>query len=203
MHPLGDRIRILRSGRGMTQQQLADALDVSRSAVAMWERGEREPNLEMLEAISAALQVPMAALVERRAAQLPANVTPARRRRIPLLGAIAAGQPVYARQDYETYVDVGGAVQADFALEVVGDSMEPLYKSGDIVFIREQPDVMDGQVAAVVIDDSATLKRVYHLPVGVQLLPLNPAYEPMLFTAENSDAARILGLAVGYFRRTA
>ena len=195
MHPLGDRIRILRSGRGMTQQQLADALDVSRSAVAMWERGEREPNLEMLEAISAALQ--------RRAAQLPANVTPARRRRIPLLGAIAAGQPVYARQDYETYVDVGGAVQADFALEVVGDSMEPLYKSGDIVFIREQPDVLDGQVAAVVIDDSATLKRVYHLPVGVQLLPVNPAYEPMLFTAENSDAARILGLAVGYFRRTA
>ena len=58
------------------------------------------------------------------------------------------------------------------------------------------------QVAAVVVDDSATLKRVYHLPVGVQLMPLNPAFAPMLFTPENSDSVRILGLAVGYFRKT-
>ena len=68
--------------------------------------------------------------------------------------------------------------------------------------IRSQDDVLDGQVAAVVVDDSATLKRVYHLPVGVQLMPLNPAFAPMLFTPENSDSVRILGLAVGYFRKT-
>ena len=194
MNRLGDRIRILRCGRDLTQQALADELGVSRSAVAMWEKGEREPNLETLEALAEIFGVPLSVLVERASPELPANVIPVTRRRIPLLGAIAAGEPIFAEQSYETYVDVGGSVHADFALEVQGDSMEPLYKNGDIVFIRKQDDVRDGQVAAVVIDDG--------LPIGVQLMPINPAYEPMLFTAENSDVIRILGLAVGYFRRT-
>lgn len=202
MNTLGDRMRILRSGRGLTQQAVAEALGVSRSAVAMWEKNEREPNLETLAALAKLLNVPMTALVEREERPLPENVRPARYRRIPLLGAIAAGEPIFAGEEHETYVDVGGSVQADFALEVQGESMEPVYKDGDVVYIRSQSDVSDGQVAAVVIDDSATLKRVYHLPIGVQLMPINPAFAPMLFTAENSNSVRILGLAVGYFRKT-
>ena len=202
VNTLGDRMRILRSGRGLTQQAVAEALGVSRSAVAMWEKNEREPNLETLAALAKLLNVPMTALVEREERPLPENVRPARYRRIPLLGAIAAGEPIFAGEEHETYVDVGGSVRADFALEVQGESMEPVYKDGDVVYIRSQSDVSDGQVAAVVIDDSATLKRVYHLPIGVQLMPINPAFAPMLFTAENSDSVRILGLAVGYFRKT-
>ena len=97
---------------------------------------------------------------------------------------------------------MGSGVRADFALEVKGESMEPLYKDGDVVYIRRQDDVLDGQVAAVAVDGLATLKRVYHLPIGVQLMPINPAFAPMLFTRENSDSVRILGLAVGYFRKT-
>ena len=202
MNTLGDRMRILRSGRGLTQQAVAEALGVSRSAVAMWEKNEREPNLETLAALAKLLNVPMTALVEREERPLPENVRPARYRRIPLLGAIAAGEPIFAGEEHETYVDVGDSVQADFALEVQGESMEPVYKDGDVVYIRSQSDVSDGQVAAVVIDDSATLKRVYHLPIGVQLMPINPAFAPMLFTAQNSNSVRILGLAVGYFRKT-
>lgn len=202
MNTLGDRMRILRSGRGLTQQDVAAALNVSRSAVAMWERNEREPNLETLAALARLLDVPLSALVERREAPLPQNLRPVRARRIPLLGTIAAGEPIFAEEEHETYVDVDGSARADFALEVKGSSMEPVYKDGDVVYIRSQDDVLDGQVAAVVVDDSATLKRVYHLPVGVQLMPLNPAFAPMLFTPENSDSVRILGLAVGYFRKT-
>ena len=202
VNTLGDRMRILRSGRGLTQQAVAEALGVSRSAVAMWEKNEREPNLETLAALAKLLNVPMTALVEREERPLPENVRPARYRRIPLLGAIAAGEPIFAGEEHETYVDVGSSVQADFALEVQGESMEPVYKDGDVVYIRSQSDVSDGQVAAVVIDDSATLKRVYHLPIGVQLMPINPAFAPMLFTAQNSNSVRILGLAVGYFRKT-
>ena len=202
MNTLGDRIRILRSGRALTQQAVAEALGVSRSAVAMWEKDEREPDLETLAQLAKLLGVPLTALVERREAPLPQNLRPVRARRIPLLGTIAAGEPIFAEEEHETYVDVGGSVRADFALEVQGESMEPVYKDGDVVYIRRQDDVRDGQVAAVVVDDSATLKRVYHLPVGVQLMPLNPAFAPMLFTPENSDSVRILGLAVGYFRKT-
>lgn len=202
MNTLGDRMRILRSGRGLTQQDVAAALNVSRSAVAMWERNEREPNLETLAALARLLDLPLSALVEREEAPLPAGLRPVRTKRVPLLGTIAAGEPIFAEEEHETYVDVGGSVHADFALEVKGSSMEPVYKDGDVVYIRSQDDVLDGQVAAVVVDDSATLKRVYHLPVGVQLMPLNPAFAPMLFTPENSDSVRILGLAVGYFRKT-
>ena len=202
MNTLGDRIRILRSGRALTQQAVAEALGVSRSAVAMWEKDEREPDLETLAQLAKLLGVPLTALVERREAPLPQNLRPVRARRIPLLGTIAAGEPIFAEEEHETYVDVGGSARADFALEVQGESMEPVYKDGDVVYIRSQDDVLDGQVAAVVVDDSATLKRVYHLPVGVQLMPLNPAFAPMLFTPENSDSVRILGLAVGYFRKT-
>ena len=202
MNTLGDRMRILRSGRGLTQQDVAAALNVSRSAVAMWERNEREPNLETLAALARLLDLPLSALVEREEAPLPAGLRPVRARRIPLLGTIAAGEPIFAEEEHETYVDVDGSARADFALEVQGESMEPVYKDGDVVYIRSQDDVLDGQVAAVVVDDSATLKRVYHLPVGVQLMPLNPAFAPMLFTPENSDSVRILGLAVGYFRKT-
>lgn len=202
MNTLGDRMRILRSGRGLTQQDVAAALNVSRSAVAMWERNEREPNLETLAALARLLDLPLSALVEREEAPLPAGLRPVRTKRVPLLGTIAAGEPIFAEEEHETYVDVDGSARADFALEVQGESMEPVYKDGDVVYIRSQDDVLDGQVAAVVVDDSATLKRVYHLPVGVQLMPLNPAFAPMLFTPENSDSVRILGLAVGYFRKT-
>ena len=202
MNTLGERMRILRAGRGLTQQAVAEALGVSRSAVAMWEKDEREPNLETLAQLAKLLDVPLTALVEREEAPLPKNVRPVRARRIPLLGAIAAGEPIFAEEEHETYVDVGDSVRADFALEVHGRSMEPVYRDGDVVYIRSQNDVLDGQVAAVVIDDSATLKRVYHLPIGVQLMPINPAFAPMLFTRDNSDSVRILGLAVGYFRRT-
>lgn len=202
MNTLGDRIRILRSGRALTQQAVAEALGVSRSAVAMWEKDEREPNLETLAQLAKLLDVPLSALVEREEAPMPENLRPVRARRIPLLGAIAAGEPIFAEEEHETYVDVGGGVRADFALEVKGESMEPLYKDGDVVYIRRQDDVLDGQVAAVAVDGLATLKRVYHLPIGVQLMPINPAFAPMLFTKENSDDVRILGLAVGYFRST-
>ncbi len=74
-------------------------------------------------------------------------------------------------------------------------------RDGDLVFIRRQDDVDDGQIAAVIVDDSATLKRVYHVPNGLQLLSENSKYPPMLFTCPDCDSIRILGLAVGFQSR--
>ena len=89
--------------------------------------------------------------------------------------------------------------QADFALRVSGDSMVGArIHDGDIVFIRQQDDVDDGQIAAVIIDDSATLKRVYHIPGGLQLLSENPKYPPMIFTYPGCGAIRIIGRAVAF-----
>ena len=96
--------------------------------------------------------------------------------------------------------EVGGAgMRCDFALRVRGDSMTGArIRDGDIVFIRAQEDVDDGQIAAVIVEDEATLKRVYHVRDGLQLLSENPNYPPMLFTLEEYASIRILGRAVGF-----
>lgn len=210
---LGDKIKMLRTNRGMTLEEVGDIVGVGKSTVRKWESGEiANMRRDKIALLAKALHVTPGYLMgwEEESSVAPiaeftskyTNIQPIKKRRIPMLGTIAAGKPIFAEQDYETYVDVGGNVKADFALSVEGDSMDPLYKNGDIVFIRSLSDVRDGQVAAVIVDDSATLKRVYHLPIGVQLVPVNPEYEPMLFTADNSDNIVILGLAVGYFRKT-
>ena len=120
---------------------------------------------------------------------------------MPLLGAIAAGAPIYAEQSLAV-ADCEVGLQCDFALRVKGDSMVGArIHDGDIVFIRRQDDVADGQIAAVIIDDEATLKRVYHVKNGLQLLSENPKYPPMMFTLAECGTIRILGLAVGFTGR--
>jgi len=122
-----------------------------------------------------------------------------RRKRVPLLGDIAAGAPIYAEQEYESYVLADEDIKCDFALRACGDSMiNARINDGDIVFIREQPDVDNGEIAAVIIDDCATLKRVYHIPGGLQLISENPRYKPMYYTQDNSDDLHILGKAVAF-----
>lgn len=129
------------------------------------------------------------------------SLLPVSRRRVPLLGAIAAGVPIYAEQTLDA-TDCDAAMQCDFALRVRGDSMiGARIRDGDIVFIRRQDDVDDGQIAAVIVDDEATLKRVYHIKNGLQLLSENPKYPPMVFTLEEYGSIRILGRAVGFTSR--
>ena len=129
------------------------------------------------------------------------GLLPVRRRRVPLLGDIAAGEPIYVEQSLQT-ADCDAAVHCDFALKVKGDSMTGArIRDGDIVYIRRQDDVNDGQIAAVIVDGEATLKRVYHVRNGLQLLSENPEYPPMLFTLEEYGSIRILGRAVGFTGR--
>ncbi len=172
MRRVGEMIRKLRTDRGMTQEDVAIGVNVGKSAISMYESGQRSPTYETLEALADFFNVPMAFFLE---APIPANFLPVRRKRVRLLGNIAAGVPIYADEDMETAVAVDDEIQCDFALRVVGDSMvNARIQDGDIVFIREQPDVNDGEIAAVIIDDSATLKRVYHIPGGVTLVAENP-----------------------------
>ena len=122
--------------------------------------------------------------------------------RVPLLGDIACGEPILAEENLEGYVEVDASVRCDFTLRCRGDSMEPRLHDGDIVMIRIQPDVLDGQIAAVLIGGEATLKHVSHLPgrAGLRLMPENPAHAPIFVTPDNADDARILGRAVAYQR---
>ena len=150
MNTLGDRIRHPALGAGADAAGCgrgAGRLPLGRGHVG---KGRARAGSGNARAAGETADVPMTALVEREEAPMPENLRPCARGGIPLLGAIAAGEPIFAEEEHETYVDVGDSVRADFALEVHGRSMEPVYRDGDVVYIRSQNDVLDGQVAAVV-----------------------------------------------------
>lgn len=127
------------------------------------------------------------------------NVLPIKTKRVPLLGEIACGEPIYAAEERDMYVEVGADVDVDFALKAHGDSMTGarIY-DGDLVFIRRQSIVDNGRIAAVVIDDEATLKRVYYYPEAQKLVLTaeNPIYEPLVYVRAELDTIKILGEAV-------
>lgn len=129
------------------------------------------------------------------------NILPIRTKKIPLLGKIACGQPIFANEEFGEYVLASGDIDADFCLRASGDSMigARIY-DGDIVFIHRQPEVPNGQIAAVRIGDDATLKRVYYYPEKSKLVlnPENPAYEPLVYVGQELDEIEILGRAVAF-----
>lgn len=120
-------------------------------------------------------------------------------KKIPLLGDIACGDPILAEENLEGYIKLDEGIKADFALRCRGDSMiNARILDGDIVYIRQQPTVENGQIAAVLIDNEATLKRVYRDGDTLILQPENPAYAPFVFTPTTGADVRILGLAVAF-----
>lgn len=180
---------------------------MNRSDISQYISGKVVPSQRKLSILSMALgvqepwligyDVPMKANDD---SALPSNIRPVEKVKVPLIGSIAAGLPIFAEEDLDTYIEADSDIRCDFALIVEGDSMEPTIHNGDVVFIRKQDDVDDGQIAAIIIDDSATLKHVYHIPGGIQLISENPKYPPQIYTMENSDYVAVLGRAVAYKR---
>ena len=120
---------------------------------------------------------------------------------VPLIGSIACGTPITAEQNIKSYVGVPAAWRADFALECHGDSMAPTICDGDVVCIRSQPEVEQGQIAAVRIGEEATLKHCYYQNGVVQLIADNPSVcPPMVYTGSDLDEIEVEGLAVGFCR---
>ncbi|MBE6590288.1 MAG: hypothetical protein E7643_08920 [Ruminococcaceae bacterium] len=135
---------------------------------------------------------------------LPSNVRPISTKRFPMLGEISCGTPIFATENHETYVDASAEIQADFCLTAKGDSMiGARIHDGDVVFIKSMPMVENGQIAAVIIDDEATLKRWYYYPEKAKLVltPENPAFEPLVYVNDELDNVHCLGLAVSFMSK--
>lgn len=215
MSKFSERFKLLRKERGLSQAALATALGFTKSSVNMYERGDREPGLESLETIADFFNVDMDYLLGKSDVQnrflytpasdaesvaLPDNILPMPvTYTVPLLGTIACGEPILAAENIEDNVEVPEHIHADFALRCKGDSMiNARIHDGDIVYIRQQPAVNNGEIAAVLIGDEATLKRVYVYEDHVVLQPENPAYEPLVYFKDAMQTVRILGKAVGF-----
>ena len=189
-----------------TDINIAEKLEVSKQAISAWRSGTRSPKKPTLEAICNRFDVDIAWLMgydvpRQPVASLPTGALPITTQRVPMLGTIRAGEPTFADSDFDSYVEVGAGVRCDFALRVAGDSMvNARILDGDIVFVRQQDTVNDGEIAAVLIDDDATLKRVRFLPGDLLMLqPENPKYQPIVIGGDGETrTVRILGKAVAF-----
>lgn len=211
MANFSDRIKALRTQRGITQEQLAAMLKVSRSTIGMYESGKREPDFEMSEAIADIFNVDMDYLTGRSDIQRRHPITPSTfiptgfsplpdMDTLPRVGRIACGEPILAEQNIEDYDSVPSSWRATFTLICVGDSMAPRIQDGDLVAIRQQKEVENGEIAAVRIGDEATLKRVYFHDDYIELRPENPAYSSIIRRREEMNDVSIEGRAVGFCR---
>lgn len=209
---LREKLFRLKEARGLTTEALSGRSGVPKGTINKLLTGEtRNPTSQTLKKLAVALGCPLEELLGKPS-EIPgvfrlgekrsesAELVHVQRRPVPVLGEIAAGEPIFCDENVE--FAACDTVGCDFALRVRGDSMigARLF-DGDLVFIRRQEDVDDGQIAAVVVDGHATLKRVYHVPGGLHLLSENPKYPPMRFLFEEHEDLRILGLAVSFQSR--
>ncbi len=210
-------IKYYRELRKWSQAKLAKMTDYDRSMIAKIESGSVDLSRSKILKFAEVLNVSPAALMGLNEETNFANVMKedyieynshpdilplkGRTKKIPILGEIACGEPIYANREYELYEEVDESLNADFCLKAKGDSMiGARIEDGDIVFIRECPEVYNGEIAAVIIDDSVTLKRVYYNKEQkeVVLSAENNAYPPLVYRNEELAQIRILGKAVGF-----
>ena len=199
---IGDILRVRRQELGLTLEEVGDYVGVGKSTVRKWEHGDIENmKRDKIALLSKILKLsPLTFITGEVEYGTPDNIIPLpKMKKIPLLGTIACGEPILAAENIEALINADENLNADFALRCKGDSMiNARIFDGDIVYIREQPDVEDGEIAAVLIGEEATLKRVYKYPSKVVLRPENPLYDDMIYSKEEMNEVRILGKAVAF-----
>lgn len=208
MSDIYERIKSRREELGLTTEELAQRMGYkTRSSITKIETGKADIPQSKVKAFARALQTTTAYLMgddDAREARpsIPVGFEPLpEMAMVPLVGTIACGTPILAEQNVEARIGVPAAWRADFALTCKGDSMAPRYLDGDIVCIRCQPQVENGQIAAVLIGDEATLKRFYQNGDTVTLQAENPAYSPLVYRGEELNEIRVEGRVVGFCRQ--
>lgn len=185
----------------LTMKEVADSVGVSEGTVSRWESGDiSNMKRDKIFSLAKVLQIsPLVILGWDDAAYIPNLIPMPEMRKIPLIGSIACGAPILAEEHIEEYINLPKHISADFALTCKGDSMiNARIFDGDIVYIRQQDTVENGEIAAVLIDGEATLKRVQLFDDHISLEPENPQYRPLVYWGEEMNTVRILGKAVAF-----
>lgn len=199
---VGEYIKKLRTDYGYSQEQLGSMIGVKRAAVQKWESGKVQ-NLkrETIKKLSEIFNVPPSTFVDETSYSIIYdNIIPLpKTKMVPLVGTIACGTPILAEENIESMVPMPEHIHADFALRCKGDSMiNARILDNDIVYIRKQETVENGEIAAVLIDNEATLKRFYRYGDTVVLRAENPTFKEIEYRNEDLNDLKILGKAV-YF----
>lgn len=196
------KLKELRKAKGLTQQQIATVLNVDKTRVSKWENGICDPPQYQLVKLANLLEVSVDCLLGNTSCYGPIpNISAVTKRKIPYLREINCGKPVFTDKEKGVYFDICSDLKIDFCLKAKGDSMiNARIQDGDIVFIREQSLVNNGEIGAVIIGDEATLKRVYYYPEQNRLMlqAENPAYAPLFYEGDELNNIHILGKAVAF-----
>ena len=209
---IGELIREYRENNDLAQREFAAKAGISNAMISYIERNvnpsTNKPmslSFETYLKIANAMGMDITELfktVDSAVDILPANIqkiSKIQMKTVPLIGSVAAGGPILATEEHS--VVISAPDKADYALEIVGESMVPTYLPGDIIYIREQPTIdYDGQVAVVLLDDEATVKHIYPQKDGLLLISDNPAYAPMMKKYEDYSVIKILGKVCGFTR---
>ena len=203
MTALSEVMKKRRKELGLTLAQVADLVGVTEATAQRWESGNiKSVRHDKITLLADALKVSPADLMGWEIkSSFPKNAQPMpEMRQIPRVGRIACGEPITAEENIEDYDETPAGWHADFSLLCVGDSMSPKIEDGDIVAIRCQPQVNNGEIAAVRIGDEATLKMVFLHSDYIELRPVNPTYPSIIRRLEEMEEIRIEGKAVGLCR---
>lgn len=214
---LGDLIKEYRREHGYSMDQFAKMSGLSKAYISILERNVNPvnnkpviPSLETIKAVAQAINMDFNDVIAvldgnqpvllKDEPEIPPGFEPMpKMKKVPLIGAIACGDPITAMENREGEIDVPEDISCDFALRCKGNSMIGAgIHDGDAVYIRIQPEVENGQIAAVRIGDEATLKRVYLHTDYIELRPENPDYESIIRRREEMNDVHIEGKAVGY-----
>ena len=193
--PFSDNLRFLRKKAQHSQEYLAQQLNYkSFTTIQKWEDGTSKPSYAVISKIADIYNVTVNAIMEQ---DLTIQST-----QIPILGTVRGGEPIYAHQQTLGYemVDVQETQNGEyFYLEVVGDSMkDDRILPGDILYVRKQNTLNNGEIGIVLVDDEATVKRVYFKNNQMILQPSNENYQPLVFDIKDLEQhqVQILGKVI-------
>lgn len=205
MENIKDIIRNRRKELGLTLLDVAKSCNVSEATVSRWESGDiGDMKRSRILSLSKVLKIPTSVIIgdyEEEKINTYNNLYKLSKQSIPMLGSIACGVPIYADEERESYVMCGTDIKADFCLRCQGDSMiNARINDGDIVFIRKQDAVNNGEIAAVIIEDEATLKRFfYYREQGMVILRAEkPKYKDIVITGDELNNITVIGKAIAF-----
>lgn len=185
---------------GKSPSAVANELGLSSGTMPRWKAGAVPRNAQ-LRLIADYFGVTVEDLLDGSSSVTPSGIFSVEYKKIPLLGEIACGMPIYANEEEGVFVQAGSDLKADFCLKARGDSMTGarIY-DGDLVFCKSCPIVDNGEIAAVIIEDEVTLKRFHFDSENqtVSLYPENPAYKTLRYQGEELNHIRVLGKAVSF-----
>lgn len=198
MSKFSQRLKEVRESLGLNKVQFAEYVGSSPANITRYEKEDMNVSLDAVKQISDKLSINPGYLLgweEDKYLDMDTKY-----KKIPLIGTIAAGTPILATENIDGFEFVSQVENVDFSLKVKGNSMigARIY-DGDTVYIKQQPDIENGEIAAVMInDEDATLKRVYKVDGAIILHAENPEYQDMVFSKKDAKNIKILGKAISF-----